>query len=58
MFKMTYLEMDGYPFKPQVGSLSREIGSLIPKEFRAQPVFTWSKLKIETLEKGVKYVQS
>ena len=24
----------------------------------SQPAFTWSKLKIETIEQGVKYVQS
>ena len=32
--------------------------AILQKRFYAQSAFTWSKLTIETLEQGVKYVQS
>ena len=32
--------------------------ALLTKVYTAQPAFTCSKLTIETLEQGVKYVQS
>ena len=41
-----------------INSNNSQIGKVLSQGVASQPAFTCSKLTIETLEQGVKYVQS